>query len=52
MRKSEIETIEHEINHKLIHNLCCAPVERCGTAQDGLGDDGSQTAKINLHNTH
>ena len=31
---------------------CCAPVERCGTAQDGLGDDGSQTVKIKLHNTH
>ena len=31
---------------------CCAPVEWCGTAQDGLGDDGSQTAKIRLHDTH
>ena len=27
---------------------CCVPVEWCGTAQDGLRDDGSQTAKIKL----
>ena len=31
---------------------CCAPIEWCVTAQDGLGDDGSQTVKIKLHNTH
>ena len=27
------------------YKLCCAPVERCSTAQDGLGDDGSQNCK-------
>ena len=30
---------------------CCAPAERCDTAQDGLGDDGSQV-KIKLHYAH
>ena len=30
---------------------CCAPAERCNTAQDGLGDDGSQV-KIKLHYAH
>ena len=28
-----------------LETKCCAPVKWCGTAQDGLGDDGSQTAK-------
>ena len=43
-----------EVSHRATgsETICCAPIKRCGTAQDGLGDDGSQTVKINLHNTH
>ena len=35
-----------------LRNQMLCPVEQCGTAQDGLGDDGSQTVKIKLHNMH